>query len=316
MDNMIMDKMSDMMTLSPIISLLGIAGTICCVLYMHYSAQHRNHKLSTAWYVCGVIFGFWTVLVFLLKKKDFPGPDFKTCPSCGNKCPVNYEVCNRCLYELPSVNTEEKAKEKKLSKIFGIGIIVSCVLSTVMSFAFMGSMMKDIMGIFDEFSDYGSRIAVDGVYYDKNGIAYEDENDVLLYDEQGRTYVYTVESEEDCEEIFYCEEEYYVRDDGEKYYAYDCYVTEDGWFYCDKAYALEYYYVDRESMSEEELDAFYKQQMEDDDKPYRYYDDYLVDAEGKIYYAAFEASWNEKGELITAENDPTLEIDTSLDVTE
>ena len=37
---------------------------------------------------------------------------------------------------------------------------------------------------------------------------------------------------------------------------------------------------------------------------YKYYNDYYVDEEDNKYYWAEEASWNEKGELITAENDP------------
>lgn len=305
-----MDMYSEIFRFSPILSVIGIMTTAFCVLFMHFSAQHRNHKLGIGWYICGVIFGPWAVLVFLLKRKDFPGPDLKVCPSCGNRCPLSYEVCNRCLVELPDINTEEKAKQKKLSKLFGIGIIITEVVSIVAG-AIIGATMAK--GIFEmvgdlDYSVYDEeyRIAVDGVFYDKKGNSYEKGSDVVLYDAEGRTYTYTVEEVTDEDgPIYYQGEEYYVRDDGEKYFAYDCYVTSEGWFYCDKAYTLEYFYPDTEKMTQEELDAYYQLQVNQEGDGYRYYYEYLTDEKGNIYYNADEASWNEKGELITAENDTT-----------
>ncbi len=327
MDEQIFEQMMDMYSeifkFYPILALVGMMTTAFCVLFMHYSAQHRNHKLGIGWYVCGVLFNIWTVLIFLLKRKDFPGPDLKVCPSCGNRCPLSYEVCNRCLVELPEVNSEEKVKQKKLSKTFGIGIIIleiASLLSGAVIGSTMMSQMFDIIGDFEYWDDYSEsyRIAVDGVYYDKKGIAYENETEVPLYDKEGRAYTYTVETNENADEyVYYSEEEYYVRDDGEKYFAYDCYVTEDGWFYCDKAYTLEYYYPDTEKMTDAELDAYYQLQINQKGDGYRYYYDYLVDADGNKYFTAYEASWNENGELITAENDPTIAVlTTTVAVTE
>lgn len=305
-----MDMYSEIFRFSPILSVIGIMTTAFCVLFMHFSAQHRNHKLDIVWYICGVIFGPWAVLVFLLKRKDFPGPDLKVCPSCGNRCPLSYEVCNRCLVELPDINTEEKAKQKKLSKLFGIGIIITEVVSIVAGAIIGASMAKGIFEMVGDFDysvyDEEYRIAVDGVFYDKKGNSYEKGSDVVLYDAEGRTYTYTVEEVTDEDgPIYYQGEEYYVRDDGEKYFAYDCYITSEGWFYCDKAYTLEYFYPDTEKMTQEELDAYYQLQVNQEGDGYRYYYDYLTDEKGNIYYNADEASWNEKGELITAENDTT-----------
>ncbi len=305
-----MDMYSEIFRFSPILSIIGIMTTAFCVLFMHFSAQHRNHKLGIGWYICGVIFGPWTVLVFLLKRKDFPGPNLKVCPSCGNRCPLSYEVCNRCLVELPDINTEEKAKQKKLSKIFGIGIVVTEIVSIIIGAVMGAAMAKSIFEMAGDYDysvyDEEYRIAVDGVFYDKKGNSYEKGSDVVLYDAEGRTYTYTVEevSDEDGP-VFYQSEEYYVRDDGEKYFAYDCYVTSEGWFYCDKAYTLEYFYPDTEKMTQEELDAYYQLQVNQEGDGYRYYYEYLTDEKGNIYYNADEASWNEKGELITAENDTT-----------
>ena len=310
MMNQMMDMYSEIFKYYPILTIIGIMATAFCVLFMHFSAQHRNHKLGVGWYICGVLFGPWTVLVFLLKRRDFPGPDLKVCPSCGNRCPVNFEVCNRCLVELPEVDTAEKAKQKKLSKIFGIGIIITEVVSLVAGAVLGATMAKSIfemVGDIDSYYNDEYRIAVDGVFYDKKGNSYEKGSDVVLYDKEGRAYTYTTETEN--QDIYYYDEEYYVRDDGEKYFVYDCYVTSEGWFYCDKASTLEYYYPDTEKMSQEELDAYYQLQVNQEGDGYRYYYEYLVDEDGNIYYDAFEASWNEKGELITAENDPTVNVE-------
>lgn len=323
-----MDMYSEIFKYYPVLALVGMMTTAFCILFMHFSAQHRNHKLGIGWYICGVLFNIWTVLVFLLKRKDFPGPDLKVCPSCGNRCPLSYEVCNRCLVELPEVDTEEKAKQKKLSKIFGIGIIITWVASLIAGVVIGSTMMTqmfDIIGEYtdyeDYYSDYGEsyRIDIDGVFYDKQGIAYDNEEDVVLYDNKGRAYTYAEVTETDPEGGYEYEEYYYVRDDGERYYESDCYVTADGFFFCDKLDELHYYEPDPEKMTDEEIDAYYKQQMELDKAPYRYYNDYLIDNEGNIYYYAYEASWNEKGELITAENDPSLNktvVVPTADVTE
>lgn len=318
MEEQIMQQMTDIYSeifkYTPVISIINIAVTALCILYMHFSAQYRNKKLGMSWYICGIIFGPWTVLVFLLKKKNFPGPDLKVCPSCGNRCPVSYEVCNRCLVELPEINAQEKAKQKKLSGIFGAGVILSYVVSLVLSGVMFGTMASGIMDMFEnfDFSD-NYRIAVNGLYYDKKGNSYENENDVPLYDKDGRTYIYT---EEGASGDYYDYEEYYVRDDGEKYFAYDCYVTEDGWFYCDKAYTLDYYSPDTDKMTQEEIDEYYRLQVNQEGDGYRYYYEFLVDEAGNKYFEAYEASWNEKGELITAENDPTLNEEKPAEVTE
>ena len=154
--------------------------------------------------------------------------------------------------------------------------------------------------------DIDNRILVNGVFYDKMGNSYDDDENVLLYDQEGRTYTYTVEEYVDEEDDYFTYEEYYyVRDDGKKYLFYDCYVTDEGWFYCDKALALELYTPDTSTMTEEELDKYYDELLEQETAEYKYYDYPYTDEHGNIYYCAYEASWNENGELITAANDST-----------
>ncbi len=298
-----MEDFISLFIIMAVIGVLEIATVIFSVLFMHFSAKHRNHKLSLGWYICGVIFGFWTLIVFLVKRTDFPGPEIKVCYQCSDKFPETFQVCPKCLIGLPEINPEEKKKEQKLSRIFGISVIITYVLSFIAGIA-LGAVvsLSDFAGL--DLFETEFRISVDGVYYDKMGNSYEDENSVVLYDEDGNTYIYTVETKK--EDGFEYEEVYYVRNDGQKYFYYDCYVTEEGWFYCDKGGILEMYEIDTSTMTEEELDAYYNELMEGDDTEYRYYDYPYTDAEGNIYFDAYEASWNEKGELITAENDVSL----------
>ena len=285
------------------LSLLSLLSAVFGVLFMHYSAKHRNYRLGTGWYVCGVLFGFWTVLVFLLKRKDFPGADQKVCWQCGVRYPSNFQVCSNCVIDLPQINTEEKQKEKRISRVFGVLLAVVYLLAFAAGIVWGATVAKYVADAV--FSEESYRISVNGVFYDKKGNFYEDENSVVMYDEDGYTYTYSEETYTD-EDGFEYEEYYYIRNDGEKYFEMDCYITADGWFYCDKAGLLELYAPDTGSMTEEELDEYYKNSMDEYNAQYRYYDYPYVDSDGNFYYDIYEASWNENGELITAENDMSI----------
>lgn len=295
-----MEIFAKSMMLTVIMSLLSICTTVFGLLFMHYSAKHRNYRLGTGWYVCGIIFGLWTVIVFLFKRKTFPGDNVKVCEQCGVIYPANFQICSNCVIELPEYNSELKNKQKKISRIFGIAVIVTYIMSLICSGIYVGSMVDSLLNSEEQY-----RIDIDGVFYDKMGNSYEDENSVVMYDEDGYTYTYSEETYTD-EDGFEYEEYYYIRNDGEKYFEMDCYITADGWFYCDKAGLLELYAPDTGSMTEEELDEYYKNSMDAYNAEYRYYDYPYVDNDGNFYYDIYEASWNENGELITAENDMSI----------
>lgn len=295
-----MEVLFDLVRYIPIICLSEVLCIVFSVLFMHFSAKHRNGKLSLGWYICGVLFSFCTVIAFLIKRKAFPGPETKVCYQCSDRFPESFRMCPKCLIDLPEINSGEKEKFGRLSKFFGIGIIVTYLAAVIVGI-FMGNAVQKSI---EEYSDVDYRIAVDGVFYDKMGNSYEDENSVLLYDEAGNIYTYTVETVN--ENGFEYEESFYVRSDGQKYFYYDCYVTDEGWFFCDKAGELELKDTDTGSMTEEELDEYYNSLIEDNEEEYRYYDYPYTDTDGNIYYDAYEASWNEKGELITAENDVSV----------
>ncbi|MBQ8503450.1 MAG: hypothetical protein IJ491_04130 [Clostridia bacterium] len=301
-----MEELFDLALFFPIIGVLEVLCIVFSILFMHFSAQYRNQKLSLGWYICGVLFGFWTLIIFLIKRKDFPGPNTKVCYQCGDKYPDSFQMCSRCLIDLPVINREEKAKQKKLSKIMGIALIITCIAAVIVGGIIGFTTVQSILGddgLMDDVLGVEYKIAVDGAYYDKKGNRYESWKEVILYDEEGRTYKYVEEPVQENEDnILSIYEYYYVRADGETYFSYDCYVTAEGYFYCDKAGSLELYTDDTDNMSEEELDEYYNNLLESADDEYRYYDYPYTDKDGNLYYCADEASWNEKGELITAEN--------------
>ena len=187
MEEFVMEMGSMMFKLELIWSLLRVLIVVFSLLFMHFSAKHRNQKLSAAWYVCGVIFGFWTLIVFLVKRKDFPGENMKVCPQCGVRYPENFVVCSNCVIDLPENISEEKQKQKTLSRLFALLLVLLYVAEVVLAIV-VTLKVKDFVA--EELFNTNYRISVDGVFYDKKGNSYEDENDVLLYDENGGVYKY------------------------------------------------------------------------------------------------------------------------------
>ena len=294
------------------IDIISMVSSALLLLFIHFSAKHRNKKLSAGWYICGFLFPFITFFVFLSQRKKFPGPTTKVCYQCENRYPDSFKMCTRCLIDLPEIDEEENAKNEKKAKIFCIGY----VLTAIATFIAVITLCISVAGmVADEFAALGtSRIGVPDekdnlVYYDKMGNSYEDPYAVVIYDKDGNTYTYTTEPGEFYNETFY------VSEQGDKYDTYSCYVDMDGNFYYDKDGEIwcdfeedededdEEIYEDSQEAEEEDFGDIYSDFMADLEN-YRYYDDILTDGKGNFYYWAEDASWNEKGELITAENDP------------
>lgn len=298
------ELMSRSILLGVIISVLQLVSAALFLVFMHFSAEHRNKDLSVSWYIFGFLFPLLTGIVFLVKRKKFPGASMKVCPICGDKYPEVYEVCGRCLVELPANDEVKKKKQAKIARVCGILFIIIYIALEVVVGAYIVKTFSWAFSMIGEAFE-SDRIAVvneegDKVYYDKMGNSYEDPYDVVIYDKKGNTYKYYADEE--------AYEYWYVRDDGEKFDSYSCYVDEDGFFYYDKDYELfypeeEYDYEDETYSYDEDIAL---DEIMTELENYKYYESYCVDSDGNIYYWAEEASWNADGELITAENDPTI----------
>lgn len=284
------------MVSSPLAYLLQIISLLIPVLllvHMHYDAKYRNTTLSVLWYICGIIFPFVTIIVYISKRKKFPAPETKTCSQCGKQYPEGFTMCNSCLIELPANNENDKDKQRKVAATTFLSFWIFLVISTSLT-GFLGiNAVSEFFDVLDEYSFVRPALTDengDSVYYDKMGNKYDDPFDVIIYGENGEKYIYL---EEELEDLYFS---YYVDENGKKYESTNCYVNEDGFFVYNEE--LELLCDDDPDYN----DAF----SEDENDTYRYYENPYVDENGDLYYWAEEAIWNEKGELITAENDPTI----------
>ena len=125
----------------------------------------------------------------------------------------------------------------------------------------------------------------------------------LDLDEMFKDAVKASEDTGEGEDAFYFENTVYIDEDGNEYDPYLCYVDEDGYFYYDENYEIVWDDSDYDYEAEEDVEIDFDDLLEED-KNYRYYQDRYIDEDGKVYYYADEVSWNEKGEIITEKNDP------------
>ena len=300
--------MENVAIFSPIISALNILSVVFVILYMHYTAKYKNQDLSVAWYIFGFFFAVPTAIVFAVKSKKFRHENTKVCSQCGDKYPETFTMCSRCLIELPELDDPSRMKKKKLGKIFcclfwGVTAALIVVMGILVS-----TVVDQTLGMVNDFSS-SYRIGFtdengETVYYDKEGNTYTDPYAVLIYGKNGEVYTYTtIEDAGEGEDAFYFENTVYIDEDGNEYDPYLCYVDEDGYFYYDENYEIVWDDSDYDYEAEEDVEIDFDYLLEED-KNYRYYQDRYIDEDGKLYYYADEVSWNEKGEIITAENDP------------
>ena len=295
--------MENVAIFSPIISALNVLAIVSVILYMHYTAKYKNHDLSVAWYILGVFLPLPVAIAFAIKSKKFRHENTKVCSQCGDKYPETFSMCSRCLIDLPELDDAKRMKKKKLGKIFG-AIFALVTVASVVTLGFLVSTVFDLTKGMIEGFDYSYRIGItdengETVYYDKEGNTYTDPYAVLLYGRDGEVYTYTTLDDVSAEEdAFYFETQVYVDQDGNEYDPYNCYVDQEGYFFYDENFEIVWDDSDYDYEAESEIEDFLTEQN------YKYYDDRYVDEDGKLYYYADEVSWNEKGEIITAENDP------------
>lgn len=298
--------MENVAVFSPIISALNVLTLVFVVLYMNYTAKYKNHDLSVAWYILAFFFPVPVAIAFAVKSKKFRHENTKVCSQCGDKYPETFSMCSRCLIDLPELDDPNRMKKKKLGKIFCVAFWTVSVVSVVVIGILVAVVVGQTIDILDEsFSSYRIGITDENgetIYYDKEGNTYTDPYAVLIYGRDGEVYTYTTidDAEVSEDDAFYFENNVYIDQDGNEYDPYNCYVDEEGYFFYDENFEIIWDDSDYDYEAEEETD------FEDwfDDDSYRYYQDRYIDDSNNVYYYADEVSWNEKGEIITAENDP------------
>lgn len=260
--------------------ILSWAETACAILFIYFSSKYRNTKLPLRWYIFAFFMPLIAVLVYLFRERKYHKKiEVKVCEGCGKTYPANFEYCSDCLSELPEYKPEKKKQQKTLATVF-VGLFAVLYIFNLISGSYVIS--AGLKG-FDAYASAESRIAFEDVdkalvYYDRNGEAYHDELDVVLYDREGNIYYFTFEEGEMC----------FYKDEGEDEWNEDnvligknCFIDESGYFVC----------------FDENAPA---RIIEDGNEPEYYFEAPYTDSEGNIYYSAFEASWTPEGELITS----------------
>lgn len=300
--------MENVAIFSPIISVLNVLTLIFLILYMNYTAKYKNHDLSVAWYILGIFFPLPVAIAFAVKSKKFRHENTKVCSQCGDKFPETFTMCSRCLIDLPELDDPQRMKKKKLGKIFGVLFWVVTVIFVVVIGILVATVVDQTLGMIDGL-DSSYRIGItdengETIYYDREGNTYTDPYAVLIYGKNGEVYTYTTITDDGTDEdAFYFENTVYVDEEGNEYDPYNCYVDADGYFFYDENYEIVWDDSDYDYEAEEDFEIDLDDLLAEDEN-YRYYQDRYTDGDGNIYYYADEVSWNEKGEIITAENDP------------
>lgn len=261
--------------------LISLAGKVCAILFIHFSGKYRNAKLEIKWYILAFFFPLITAVVYLSKRKRYKKIEYKVCGNCGDLYPQNYEICTRCLAELPDFEPKKKVQQKTLATVF------LCLFFFVYIFDFVSGfvVVSDVLNSFGQAVTAESRIGFEDsegnfVYYDRNGEEYYDELDLIIYDREGNMYYYTYDGGIDC----------FYKDDGEVS------IWEE-----DDVIPVYNLLVDAEGYMVDVSDRDDITLIIDESTEYQYYFDApYTDEEGNLYYSPMYASWNEKGELITS----------------
>lgn len=291
MNHMIENLFGNIMTMygvAIIYSIFVLAFRILFMLSIGFDCKAREDKRQTMWMLLCFFFPLVAGIVYSCKRSKAV-PQQRQCHSCGAYVSDTVTFCPNCGTQLMMNNrNNEFEKNQKNSHItFGVSmaaLAVAVVLYIVFIFSTMNLAFDGINDTFDwieddynysesfDFDDwdeseihYGYELNGTTVYYDKNGKAYYDDDDVLYFDKDGNTYTYDNDD--------YAFE---TKNDKELPASY-CYVDENGYFYFDS----EGYKDDRKST------VFYSAES-----------DCYKDDNGVKYFYAHDVSWDKDGKLV------------------
>lgn len=225
-------------TLIIIFSILYIAQRVFLCLAVYFDCKSKNISSGVLWTVLTVFFGWIPALVYVCLRKTLKKKEL-LCRACGSRIVSADGRCPRCGNDVESSKIKQY---NKTSIAFLVLFIVFYILSSVTLVTFYTNQIlkdangSDILSAFengaetddndldDESDSYGSET----VYYDRNGAAYSDIDDVVYYDAEGNTYLFN--EDEFC----------FVDSNGASYSSMQCFIDEDGYFYYDTDNKLEF----------------------------------------------------------------------------
>lgn len=244
-----------------VFAVIGLLERIFCILMIYFSSKYRSGFPKGGWYIFAFLFPLATGIVFFVRRKEMGAPDMKACPICKSKYPKDFTYCHKCNVELGEYDPQKKKTQKVLAAVFSVMFFVCGAASFVTNG--VNLLAWDYFPAQDDGQAESGEpgVAVDGVYYDRDGNSYLSFLEVPLYTKDGKKFVYSNATER-----------YESRDSSLS--EYDCVVGEDGYL-CETP-ASELKYVS-DGLSG---------------------DTYYEDAKRNRYHSIFFIGWNEKGELL------------------
>lgn len=274
---------------------------VLMMLAVNFDCKAKGNKNYVVWMILCFFFPIVASIVYACKrdKTDFSP---RQCKKCGAFVHPDAQLCPVCGDAVLQRALEEKHSNQKKSHIcFGVSIgafvfaVVTFIITMTSLFGLIfdattdGLKMADDFinddGFFDSYDydfdydydyddDWSTHYSYDvnGVttFYDKNGKAYTDEDDIAYYDKSGKVYTY------DCDDYVF-ETNGHIELD-EDY----CYIDENGFFYFDESG-----WKDSTKKS-----VHYSAQYSTDSTSV------YVDDKGAKYFLAYDVSWDKDGNMV------------------
>lgn len=301
MDNLIRDMFSSISAIyviAIISSLLSLTFNVLFMFAIQYDCKARENKNTTMWMILCFFFPLIAGIVYACKRNSSNTAAPIRCDRCGAYSNPAAEFCLYCGNPIMKNTIEKRKKDQKNAHtLFGFAVgtyVINIILSiavVVICFNIMSDVVlkgleigDEIIGgdsqyfdnfdFDDDFDDWKYHFGynIDGIktYYDRNGKAYTDADDVLFFDKAGNTYTY-----DDDEYV-------YKSANGREYDFNYCYVDEYGYFIFDEAG----YKNDKDST------IHYSASKSSDDVSI------YVDDNDTRYVNAYAASWDENGNIV------------------
>lgn len=235
----------------------SVIERVACVLMIFFSSKYRSGFPKAGWYIFALFFPTLAGVVFIIKRKEMGAPDMKACPVCKSKYPKDFTYCHKCNIELDEYNPKKKQAQKVFALLFAVLFIASTLTTTIID---AGVLIDEIFSG-EELDGEEPGIAVDGVYYDRNGNSYLSFYEVPLYTKDGECFIYSNATER-------------YESKSDSLAVHECVIDKNGYVAEKAADELEYF--------PDESDDF--EHYEDKDK--------------NRYYPVTLIGWNEKGQVL------------------
>ena len=255
-------------TLIIIFSIFYVAQRVFLCLAVYFDCKRKSIASSVLWTVLTLIFGWISALVYVCLRKTLKKKEL-LCRACGSRIVSVDGRCPRCGNDVESSKIKQY---NKTSIAFLVLFIVFYILSSVTVVTLYttqilknvkdGNVLSAFENSAETDNDFGDEIdSYDNqtVYYDRNGAAYSDIDDMVYYDADGNAYSFDEDS--------FC----YIDSNGATYSSMQCFINEDGYFYYDTDNNLEFNY---------ELKKY-------------------TDKDGKTYVPAVGVYWDAQGNIKT-----------------